>query len=306
MLKSFFQEMRRDRWVYLILLPGLAYYVVFHYGPIYGVQLAFKDYWANKGFWGSPWNNFQSFKFMAIDHDFWRAVRNTMMISSMAIVVCTPFPIILAILISEFRDGPYKRVLQTVFTFPHFISWVVISSLVFNLLSANGAINTILGMMGLKGRQWLADPVLFRPLMYILSIMKESGWTSIIYLATIAGINPELFDAAEVDGCSRARKVFHITIPELLPTIAVLVILAVGRIMDYNFDQIFNLYNPVVYPVADIIDTFIYRVSFPEIFLTSADFSFTTAVGLFKSVINLALMLGANRAIRAMGQPGLV
>ena len=297
----------RNKAVYLLLLPGLAFYIIFCYIPMFGLQIAFKDFMANKGFWGSPWNDFQSFKFLLKDFDFWRAVKNTITISSLSILIITPFPILLAILISEFKDGLYKKVLQTVFTFPHFITWVVMSGIIYNLLGSSGSVNTLLLMLGYESRNFLGDTALFRPIVFVSSILKEAGWSSIIYLATIAGINPELYDAVTVDGANRFKKIIHITLPSLMPTITILFILHVGRIMDFNFDMIFNLYNPVVYPVADIIDTYIYRISFPSALSSStADFGYTTAVGLFKSVINFILLLIANKSVKLFGQDGLI
>jgi putative aldouronate transport system permease protein len=284
----------KSRYIYLLLAPGLLWYAVFCYGPMYGIQLAFKEFMYNKGIWGSPFVGWQNFNYIVHDDMFWRAFRNTVAISFGSILFTFSIPIVLAILINELSDGRFKKLLQTVYTLPHFFSWIIISGIVMNLLNYNGAVNNLLDLLGVGKIGFMGTPALFRPLLYGSSIWKEAGWGSIIYLAAISSIDPTLYEAAVVDGANRFHRILHITWPGIQSTVIILLILNVGSIMNAGFDQIFNLYNPAVYETGDIIDTYIYRVTFQSI----SDFGFSTAVGLFKSVINLALLLSANRFAR--------
>ena len=267
---------------------------------MYGIQIAFKTFDFGKGIWKSPWIGVENFKLLFIDHMYWRAFFNTIIISLLKLTFVFPAPIILAILINEMKSGRYKRVLQTAYTFPHFLSWVIISGIVFNLLNSTGPINSIRLSMGMDTVAFLGNRVLFRPLLLFTDIMKESGWDSIIYLAAIASINEELYEASVIDGANRWQKIWHITLPGINPTIALLFILSVGNVLNANFDQIFNLYNSVVYEVADVIPTYIYRITFQG--AGSGDFAFSTAAGLFQSVINLFLILLANHFSSKFGE----
>lgn len=293
----------KHRMIYLMLLPGLIYYVVFAYVPMYGVQIAFKDFNFMSGFWGSPWNDFFNFELLFKDQVFWNAVRNTVVISTLKIVITFPIPIILAILLNELGGKRLKRLLQTIFTIPHFLSWVIISGILFNLLSNQGVVNSIFSSVGLPIQSFLGDTWWFRIIIYVSEIWKEAGWGSIIFLAAIAGVSSELYEAATVDGANRLRRIWHITLPGIRPTIVLLLILAVGNIMNANFDQIFNLYNPAVYNVSDIIDTYVYRVTFGN--MGSTDFGYSAASGLFKSVINFTLLIAADRISKRFNQQGL-
>jgi putative aldouronate transport system permease protein len=292
--KNTLRAVVRNRYIYALLAPGMIWYAVFCYGPMYGVQLAFKEFMYNKGIWGSPFVGLQKFEYIIHDDMFWRAFRNTVSISFGSILFTFIVPIVLAILINELSDGRFKKVLQTVFTLPHFFSWIIISGIVMNLLNYNGAVNNLLAAIGIEKIGFLGTPDLFRPLLYASSIWKEAGWGTIIYLAAISSIDPTLYEAAVVDGANRFHRIRFITWPGIQSTVIILLILSVGGVMNAGFDQIFNLYNPTVYDKGDIIDTYIYRVTFQSI----ADFGFSTAVGLFKSVINLTLLLSANRFAR--------
>ncbi len=288
------RDIKRNKYIYLLLAPGLAWYAIFCYGPMYGIQLAFKEFMYNKGIWGSPFVGLQKFDYILRDDMFWRAFRNTVTISFGSILFTFFVPIVLALLVNELGEGRFKKVLQTVYTLPHFFSWIIISGIVMNLLNYNGAVNNLLASVGIEKIGFMGDPDLFRPLLYGTSIWKEAGWGTIIYLAAISAIDPTLYEAAVVDGASRFHRMVFITWPGIQSTVIVLLILNVGSVMNAGFDQIFNLYNPAVYAKGDIIDTYIYRVTFQSI----SDFGFSTAVGLFKSVINLALLLSANRFAR--------
>ncbi len=290
------------RWIYLMLLPCMAFFIIFKYVPMYGIQLAFKDY-VIKGIAASPWNNFEHFKYMMTEPEFLPALRNTLIISFYRILFGFPFPILLAIMINEVYMPRYKRVLQTIYTFPHFLTWVVMAGIMLNLLGSTGMVRKVAEIFvpGI-GDNWnlLYNKAAFRSLLVISDIWKEAGWGTIIYLAAIAGIDQSLYEAATIDGCNRWQKIWYITLPGIVNMIAIQFVLRVGAVMEGGFDQIFNLYKPPVYETGDIIDTYIYRLSFVE--NTGVDMGFTTAVGLFKNVINLILLMVANFVTKALGQ----
>jgi putative aldouronate transport system permease protein len=271
---------------------------------MYGVTLSFKKFMYNEGILGSPWVGFDNFKFIFQYSTFWVAFRNTIIISVGRLVIEFPMAIILALLLNEIARSKFKRVYQTIFTFPHFLSWVVLGGVLVNILGNTGAVHTILVQVGLKEVSFLTNPDTFRPMLYITSIWKEAGWGAIIYLAAIAGISPELYEAAYMDGANRWKQMLHITWPSISGVTAMMLILAVGGIMNGGFDQIFNLYSPGVYDVADILDTFMYRLSFSG--NVNLGFGIITAVGLLKSVISLFLLVLANYLVKRMGQEGLM
>lgn len=295
------RSMWEYRWIYLMLLPCLAFFIVFKYMPMYGIQLAFKDY-KLKGIAASPWNNFEHFKYMASEPQFLPALRNTLVISFYRILFGFPFPIILAIMINEVYMPRYKRVLQTIYTFPHFLTWVVMMGIMLNLLGSTGMIRKICEIFvpGI-GDSWnvLYNKAYFRSMLVISDIWKEAGWGTIIYLAAITGIDQALYEAATIDGCNRFQKILYITLPGMVNMIAIQFVLRVGAVMEGGFDQIFNLYTAPVYETGDILDTYIYRLSFKS---SGVNFGFPTAVGLFKNVINFVLLLTANGVTRALGQ----
>ncbi len=297
----FAKAFRTYKYLWLMVLPGLVYYLVFSYLPMYGIQIAFKDYTYSQGIWGSEWSGFGVFREMLFYDDFWIAVRNTVLISLGRLVFEFPVPIVVAILLSELGREKLKRFYQTVFTFPHFISWVVAFGIFFNFLSSDGIVNKLLKSFGLEPVAFFTDPSVFIPVIFLTDLWKTMGWSTIIYLAAIAGLNPEVYEAATVDGAGRFQRIWHIVLPGIIPVIAILLILNVGNSMNAGFDQIFNMYNPNVLDVADIIDTYVYRMSFSS----SASFSLSAAAGLFKSVVNLFLLLMADRIVRLFGQSGI-
>ncbi|MGN7359761.1 ABC transporter permease [Paenibacillus sp. SAF-054] len=291
------------RYLYILLLPLVAYYVVFHYYPMYGIIIAFKEYSFSKGIMGSPWVGFKQFESMFSLPQFFDVLKNTLILAAGRIIIEFPIPIIFALLLNEVRRTFAKRFYQTVFTFPHFLSWVIVSGILINFLSDSGVLNQLLQLVGLPKINLLMEPSSFRGLLFGTSIWKEMGWGTIIYLAAIAGIDPALYEAASIDGANRFQRMLKITWPSIRSTAAVLFILQVGNIMNgAGFDQIFNMYHPGVYEVSDILDTFIYRSTFYE----GGSFSFSTAVGVFKSVINCILLIIANQAVKRMGQGGLM
>lgn len=294
-------RIKKNSYVYLFVGISLAWYLLFCYGPMYGLILAFKDFNASKGILFSPFVGLKHYRELFQNAEFFAAFRNTLIISFGRIIFEFPVPIIIALLLNELREGKYKKTLQTIFTFPYFLSWVVVGSIVLNMLGSDGVINSLIALSGMEKQQFLADKQIFRPLLYLTSIWKTAGWTSIIYLAAISGVSPELYEAATIDGATRFQRVLHVTLPCIRSTIVIMLLLAVGNTMNAGFDQIFNMYNASVQSVADILDTYIYRITFK----VSGDFGFSTAVGLFKSIINFALLYLFDRIAKMLGEEGL-
>ncbi|MEK4508352.1 sugar ABC transporter permease [Paenibacillus anaericanus] len=301
--KSLWKTILQYKYFYIMVLPILIWYAIFSYAPMYGVTLAFKTFNYREGIFGSPWIGLEHFQTILTDLELRRAFFNTILISLVKLVTHFPTPIILAIILYEFSRTVARRVFQTILTFPHFISWVVLSGIIVNLMSREGIFNQLIVMFGGEAISPLVDENAFRPILYITHIWREIGWDSIIYLAALAGINPELYEAAEMDGANRFKRLLHISWPGLKSTVAILLILNVGQLMSQgaSFDQIFNLYSSPVYSVADTIDTYIYRTSFT----TGGDFGYTTAVGIMKSFISVLLLVTANKIVKKLGEEGL-
>ena len=290
--KKLFTEIWKSRYLYILILPVMAWLIIFHYRPLYGIVLAFKKYNAQRGILGSEWVGLKNFARIFITPEALSAMKNTFVISFSRLVLEFPAPIILALLITEMPGKRVKSIYQTILTFSHFLSWIVISAVLQNFLSGNGAVNSWIASMGGERINFLSDKALFRPMLYLTSNWKEMGWSAIIYMASIAGIDSSLYDAAKIDGASRLRQIWHVTLPSIRPTIAILFILQVGNCMNAGFDQIFTLRNPVVSSVGQILDTYVYDISFLS---GKIDYGFSTAVGLFKSVINMVLLVAANK-----------
>lgn len=289
------------RFLYLMLIPAISYYLVFKYEPMTGLVLAFKRYLANRGIWGSPWVNLKNFQRIFITPDAIGAIINTLEISIGRLIFEFPIPIMLALMVNEIRGRRIKRLYQTIYTFPHFLSWVVVGAMVTNMFANSGSINQVIALLGGGRINFLASTDSFRPLLYVSANWKEAGWSAIIYMATITGLDPALYEAATVDGANRLQQTWYVTIPGISSTIVVLLILAVGRMMNAGFDQIFNLQNSAVKGVSEIIDTYIYNITFR----TTPDYGFSTAVGMFKSVINFTMLLLANTLVKRISGKGL-
>jgi putative aldouronate transport system permease protein len=284
-----------------MLIPAISYYLVFKYEPMSGLVLAFKRYLANRGIWGSPWVNLKNFQRIFITPDAIGAIINTLEISIGRLIFEFPIPIMLALMVNEIRGRRIKRLYQTIYTFPHFLSWVVVGAMVTNMFANSGSINQVIALLGGERINFLASTDSFRPLLYVSANWKEAGWSAIIYMATITGLDPALYEAATVDGANRLQQTWYVTIPGISSTIVVLLILAVGRMMNAGFDQIFNLQNSAVKGVSEIIDTYIYNITFR----TTPDYGFSTAVGMFKSVINFTMLLLANTLVKRISGKGL-
>lgn len=297
-----FRAIVRYRHVYLMFLPVAAFYIVFHYVPMYGVVIAFKDFNILSGILGSEWSGTRHFAAFLRDEYFWRVARNTVVISVSMLVFSFPVPIVLALLLNEVKAIGFKRTVQTIMYLPHFVSWVIVGGIIFNFLSYNyGMVNRILERLGGEKILFMGRPDLFRPILVLSHIWKESGWSSIIYIAAIAQINPELYEAATIDGARKLQQVRHVTLPGIAPTVTILFILALSNILNADFGQVFVLYNPMVYDVGDIIDTYVYRAG-----LLQLRYSYAAAVGVTKSVIGLALILSADRFFKRVAGTGII
>lgn len=287
--------------LYLMLLPAMLFIIVYKYVPMYGVVIAFKDFNIMKGIMGSSWVGFEHFRQLFMFDEFPRVVRNTIIISFMKLVFGFPAPIVIALLLNELMLKRFKRVVQTFTYIPHFISWVVVGGIVIDLLSpSSGIINKVMQSFGFEPVFFMSDGQWFRWILVFSDNWKEAGWGAIIYLAAILGINDELYQAARVDGASRLRQIWHVTLPCIRSTIVILLLLRIGHVFDAGFEQILVMYNAMVYEVADIIDTYVYRVG-----LGQMQFGLTTAAGLFKSVIGCGLLVLANWMARRMGEEGI-
>lgn len=299
--KSIFIDIWKNKTVYMVILPALVWYAIFVYVPMGGLSLAFKEYKANMGILGSPWVGLEKFEYLFQDKEFWASVVRTLKVNVTRLLVTFPVPIILALMFNELRMPKFKKVLQTVFTFPHFLSWIIIAGVLKNILAYDGFINNFLSMCGMETINFLGSKPMFQPMLYVTDIWKEAGWGSIVYLAAVSGIDQEQYEAADIDGANRWQKMFRITLPSIAPTIAIMFILAAGGIMNAGFDQIFNMTNAAVREAGEILDMYIYRITFQAV----PDFGFSMAVSLFRSVVNMVLLVIADRGSKMLGGNGL-
>ena len=302
------RRMYAVRYVYFIFLPVLAYYLFFAYAPMFnpatgGILMAFKHFRLNTAFSEMKWVGLQWFNVMWTKPDFWIALRNTFVISVGRLIIEFPMPVILAIVMNEVRRSGVKRIYQTIFTFPNFLSWIIVVSVLKDLLQVSGLINGILRGFGAEPINFLANTSVpgNLALVFLTNIWKGAGWGAIIYMASISGIDPQLYEAAVVDGANRWHCVIHITWPSIRPTAVVLLILSCGSILNAGFDQIFNIKNAINRDILEILDTYIYTYGFTG----SMNQAFSVAAGLFRSVINFTLLLLANRFARLLGSEGL-
>lgn len=272
----------------IMIAPLILYFLIFHYVPMIGLIIAFKNYVMSDGIFGSEWVGLANFQRLFDSPDFPKAIRNTLTISILRLFFGFAAPILLALLLNELRLVLYKRVIQTVSYLPHFFSWVILGGIFIMMLSGNGPINHIVKLIKGSAIPFLSEDYWFITILVVTGIWQSVGWGAIIYLAALSGINPDMYEAAMVDGAGRWKQVWHITIPSLAPTIITLFILSLGGILTAGFDQIYNLYNPMVYDVSDIIDTYVLRR------MMDMDLGLATAAGMFKSVVGLILIVGAN------------
>ncbi|MEE1223655.1 MAG: ABC transporter permease subunit [Clostridia bacterium] len=294
------RDMKRNWSLYLLVLPLLTFYTLFCYKPMYGALIAFKEYQPRLGIMGSEWVGLKHFYDFITNPYFWRILRNTLTISFSALIFAFPAPIVLALLINELKGKWFPRIVQTISYLPHFISLVVVCSMVKEFTMQDGIINDLLAMFGVKRQTMLNNPNLFVPVYVLSEIWQGIGWSSIIYLAALTGIDQSLYEAAKIDGANRWKQTIYVTIPCIIPTVVTMLILRVGGLMNVGYEKIILLYNPVTYETADVISSFVYRKGILE-----RGYSYSAAVGLFNSVINCILLFSTNRISRKLNNTSL-
>lgn len=295
------RDLIRDRWLYFMLAPGIAYFIIFKYVPMYGITMSFQDYQPYLGFFDSPWVGFKHFERFFGEPQFWMLFRNTAILALYNLIFFFPLPIMLALMLNEVRSSFYKRFVQTLVYIPHFVSWVVVVGIFYMLFTTeNGLINEFLFQLTGKKIAFLQDPEWFRTMIVSQSIWKEVGWGTIIFLAALAGVDLQLYEAARMDGAGRWRQLWHITLPAIKSTIVILLILRLGNFLDSGFEQIFLMLNPTTRDVGEVFDTYVYVKG-----LTQAQYSYSAAVGLFKSVVGLVLVVSANWLAKRFGEEGV-
>ncbi|WP_231574024.1 ABC transporter permease [Paenibacillus sp. FSL R5-0345] len=292
----------RDRYLYLLLIPFLAWYIIFAYKPMYGLQIAFKDFSVYKGIEASPWVGFEHFETFFKSPYFWRLLKNTVLLSLYQLLFAFPAPIILALLFNELKNGVFKATVQTFTYLPHFISVVVVAGIVTNFLApSNGIVNILIEMMGGEKQYFLTNPDYFRTIFIgSMDIWKEAGFGTIIYIAALSGVNPALYEAAVIDGANKWKQMWHITLPAIIPTIAIMLVMKVGSMLEVGYEAIILLYQPATYETADVINTYVYRSG-----LQDARYDLATAVGLFNAVVGFILVVFANKMSKKLTETGL-
>lgn len=300
-LGNFMRHFKQNKWLYLLTVPGILYFAIFKYAPMYGLIIAFKDYVPFAGINGSQWVGLQNFRDFFSNPDFFRILWNTLMLAFLNIFFSFPAPIILALLLNELRSKVFQRTVQTFVYVPHFLSWTIVVSLWYILFNVDhGAVANFVDSLTGKEIDFLSDPAWFRPMIVLQSIWKEIGWGTIIYLAALSGVDQEQYEAAIMDGAGRFRRVWHITLPAIRSTIIIMLIMKVGSILTTGFDQIYLMTNQLNRTVADVFDTYVYMMG-----ITNGAYSYSTAVGLFKSVVGIILVFGTNKLAKRFGESGL-
>ena len=294
------KDIRKNKLIYLMALPCIAYFVIYHYWPMYGAIIAFKEFSPRYGILGSPWAGLKYFKEFFESTYFFRTFRNTIVLNFLNLLFGFPAPIIFALLINEITNNRFKRTVQTITYLPHFISTVVICGMLLDFSSKNGLFNHIIVLLGGEASTLLLNKHFFRPLYVGSGIWQEVGWGSIIYLSALTSIDTQLYEAAHIDGAGRFKQLLHITFPGITPTIVIMLILRMGHIMNVGFEKVMLLYNPAIYEVSDVISTFVYRKGIEE-----ANYSYSAAVGLFNSVVNFLMIITANYISRKTNENSL-
>lgn len=297
---KFYRKLWRNWQLYLFMLPALIYFLVFHYYPMYGVQIAFKDFMAMEGIWGSPWVGLSHLERFVNSYYFWDLLKNTFLISLFQLALF-PVSIVVALSLNELNNGAFKKIVQTVTYAPHFISVVVLSGMIITFLNpTTGILNKMIALFGGDPVSFMTEPSWFKTIFVVSGEWQNLGWGAIVYLAALASIDPQLYEAAKVDGATRLQRIWHINLRGILPTIAILFILNIGHFMSVGFEKLYLLQNPLNMESSDVIQTYVYRSG-----LLEAKYSFSAAVGLFNSVINLILLIVFNRIARRTTQTGL-
>ncbi|WP_407873007.1 ABC transporter permease [Paenibacillus sp. P36] len=291
----------RDRWLYMMLLPGIAYFILFKYLPMWGILIAFKNYQPFLGFSGSEWVGFKHFQRFFTDPVFLTLFKNTLILSIYNLVFFFPMPILVALLLNEVRAELYKKFVQTVIYIPHFVSWVVVVGLAYVFFTTEGGVvNELLKASGGRELNLLTSEGWFRTVITSEVIWKETGWGTIIFLAALAGVDQQMYEAAHIDGANRLQQLWHITLPAIRGVIVTLFILRLGSFLDTGFEQIFLMLNATNREVGEVFDTYVYTIG-----ITKGQFSYSTAIGLFKSLVGLVLVLGANYLAKKSGEEGV-
>ncbi|WP_010269056.1 ABC transporter permease [Paenibacillus senegalensis] len=299
--RRLWQQIVAHKWIYLLVLPGLLYFLVFRIAPMWGLLLAFKDYNPYLGFMSSEWVGLQHFRELFSSSKFYIMLRNTFVINLFGLVFFFPLPILLSLMLNEVRHDLFKRINQSIVYLPHFLSWVVVASMTFFILSTDiGIVNKIIYAMGFETVSFLSNPNYFWGIITAQNIWKEVGWGTIIFLAAIAGVDPQRYEAAVVDGASRLRQIWHITLPAIRPTIIILLILRLGNMADVGFEQILLMMNPLVMSTAEVFDTYAYVHG-----ILQGQVSIGVTVGMFKGVVGLVLVLGSNYVVKRLGHEGI-
>ncbi|MFI6322783.1 ABC transporter permease [Nonomuraea sp. NPDC050556] len=292
----------RYRWLYLMILPGILYFAIFRYLPMYGLTIAFQDFVPFLGYSGSEWVGLKHFEALFTGPDFGRLVGNTLILAALTMFVAFPMPIVVALMLNELRVRWFQRAVQSLVYIPHFLSWTIVASLTYVLFSVDFGViaNWLHSVLGGQKVDYVAQAAWFRPIILLQTIWKGTGWGTIIYLAALAGVNHEQYEAARMDGAGRWRQFWHVTLPAIRPTIIIMIILHTGHLLDQSFEQLWLMTNSLNRSVADVFDTFTYYVG-----ITQGGYSYATAVGLFKGVVGVLLIFGTNWLAKRMGQRGL-
>ncbi|HBG75330.1 sugar ABC transporter permease [Eubacteriales bacterium mix99] len=299
--KKWMDTLKKEKALWLLVLPGILWYLIFAYAPMFGLVIAFQDFSPFKGFTGSSWVGLTWFQQFFHSQFFGRLIRNTLLLNIYNILFSFPVPIILALLLNEIQHSRYKKTVQTISYLPHFVSTVVVVGMLTNFLSpVGGIVNLMIGKLGGKSINFMIKPEWFRPLYIISGIWQEAGWGSIIYLAALSGIDTQLYEASIVDGANKWKQLWHISIPGILPTIIIMLIMNLGHILSIGYEKIILMYNTSTYETADVINTYVYRRG-----ILSGEYSFGTAVGLFQSAINFVFVIAANRISKRVTEVSL-
>lgn len=299
---AFVRDVIKDRWLYFMLIPAIVYFVIYKYGPMWGITLAFKNYRPFIGYFKSEWVGFENFRRFFGEPAFFQLFANTMILSLLNLLLNFPMPIIFALLLNEVRHQGFKRVIQTITYLPHFMSWVVVAGLTYVMFTTDGGlVNEFIKSLGFKPVNFLSNESLFRPMIVGQSMWRETGWGTIVYLAALSGVDVEQYEAARIDGANRLQQLWHITLPSIKVVIITMLILRLGNILDSSFDQIFNMLNELNRSVGEVFDTYVYSHG-----ISMGELSYSTAVGVFKSAVGLILVLGADRLAKKVGEEGIL
>lgn len=299
-IESFKKSFKKNKHIHLMMIPVIAYFIIFHYQPMYGVQIAFRNFSFRKGIWGSDWVGLKNIYDFMGSYYFIRLLKNTFLISLNDLLWGFPAPILLALLMNELKSNLYKRMVQSITYLPHFISLVIICGMLKDFFSLNGVVNDIIVQFGGQAINFFAVADMFLPIYVGSNVWQHLGWGSIIYLAALTAIDPQLYEAAKIDGAGRIKQIFHVTIPGILPTIVILFILRTGKMLSVGSEKVLLLYNSTIYESADVISTFVYRKG-----LEDGNYSYASAVGLFNAVINFVLLIAVNKLSKKLTENSL-